>query len=177
MLGVKTYSDPSYIFSGGQDPHTHNLRPWSRLAWVRHCVFARLYLRRTRAMAVRMCLCNAAATKPSVSFWQGCHIAVGRATHRTTRSTLRRHRRGVPISCVLRIQPTLRCVFLQGVLTAVVQRRHYGAPCWHAWTAGRITARARHQLKVYTSWTTTSLVFPFYVATFFASFSVECAVK
>jgi len=23
ILGVKTYTDPSYIFSGGQDPPTH----------------------------------------------------------------------------------------------------------------------------------------------------------
>ena len=27
ILEVKTYSDPSYIFSGGQDPQPHDLRP------------------------------------------------------------------------------------------------------------------------------------------------------
>ena len=26
--GVKTYTDPSYIFSGDQDPNPHDLRPW-----------------------------------------------------------------------------------------------------------------------------------------------------
>jgi len=29
FLGIKTHSDPSYIFSGGQDPpNSHDLRPW-----------------------------------------------------------------------------------------------------------------------------------------------------
>jgi len=31
ILGVKTYSDPSYIFSGYQDPlNPQDTRPWSR---------------------------------------------------------------------------------------------------------------------------------------------------
>ena len=29
--GVKTYSDPSYIFSGGQDPQPNDLRPCSQV--------------------------------------------------------------------------------------------------------------------------------------------------
>ena len=31
---LKTYSDPSYIFSGGQDsPVAHDLRPWLHVPW------------------------------------------------------------------------------------------------------------------------------------------------
>jgi len=34
FYGVKTYSDPSYIFSGGQDPATPGSRPSVQLSWT-----------------------------------------------------------------------------------------------------------------------------------------------
>ena len=42
FYGVKTYSDPSYIFSGSQDPSPQDLRPWDLDAAATHAEYFNL---------------------------------------------------------------------------------------------------------------------------------------